>query len=244
MDAESASLLNASVTLSMAVTPFLFAFNQKYLRKFSEISERPYDQIPPTNVEVIVAGFGRFGQIVVRFLNAENVVYTVLEQNAQQVETARRFGNKVYYGDASRRDILESAGAKRAKYLVLAIDDPDSSVAAARMARTHFPHLDIIARARNRQHAIDLMELGITSIHRETYMTSLEVAKEVMIKRGRPEGTVLKAIERFRAYDEKLLQKQYELREDENEFRSYTTKAVQELESILMEDQESKEIIV
>lgn len=136
MDTESSSLLSAAVTLSMAMTPFLFAFNQKYLRKFSEISERPYDDDFPSDVEVIVAGFGRFGQIVTRFLNAEDVVHTILEHDAAQVETARRFGNKVYYGDASRRDILEAAGAKKAKYLVLAIDDPIQSVAAAKMV-TH-----------------------------------------------------------------------------------------------------------
>lgn len=128
LDTETSSLLSAAVTLSMALTPFLFSFNQKYLRKFSEISERPYNDQFPDDVEVIVAGFGRFGQIVTRFLNVEDVVHTILDHDATQVETAREFGNKVYYGDASRHDILEAAGAKKAKYFVLAIDDPDQSV--------------------------------------------------------------------------------------------------------------------
>jgi monovalent cation:proton antiporter-2 (CPA2) family protein len=240
MDSEAASILSAAVTLSMAATPLLFSLNQKYLRSFSEISERPYDEISPSNVEVIVAGFGRFGQIVSRFLNAENVVYTILDHDASQVDTARRFGNKVYYGDASRRDILEAAGAKKAKYFVLAIDDPDQSVASARIIKEHFPHLEIIARARNRQHALDLMELGIKSIHRETYMTSLEVAKEVMLKRGKNEESVERAIKNFRMHDENILKKQLELRHDEQQFLFYTSQANRELERILMEDQDEK----
>lgn len=241
MDAESASLLSAAVTLSMAMTPFLFAFNQKYLRSFSELSERPYDDDFPSDVEVIVAGFGRFGQIVTRFLNAEDVVYTILDHDASQVDTARQFGNKVYYGDASRHDILEAAGAKKAKYFVLAIDDPTQSVAAAKMVKQHFPNLDIIARVRNRQHALDLMDLGVTSIHRETYMTSLEVAKEVMVKRGKAEASIERAVRNFRMHDEKILRKQLELRHDEKQMWSYTSQATKELERILKEDQDSND---
>ncbi len=240
MDSEASSLLSAAVTLSMALTPFLFSFNQKYLRKFSEISERPYDDQFPADVEVIVAGFGRFGQIVTRFLNVEDVVHTILDHDAAQVETAREFGNKVYYGDASRHDILEAAGAKKAKYFVLAIDDPDQSVAAAKMVRKHFPNLEIIARARNRQHALDLMELGITSVHRETYMTSLDVAKEVMLKRGKPEAAVERALRNFRIHDEKILTKQLELRDDKEQMWSYTRNANRELERILKEDENSE----
>lgn len=240
LDTETSSLLSAAVTLSMALTPFLFSFNQKYLRKFSEISERPYNDQFPDDVEVIVAGFGRFGQIVTRFLNVEDVVHTILDHDATQVETAREFGNKVYYGDASRHDILEAAGAKKAKYFVLAIDDPDQSVAAAKIVKQHFPHLDIIARARNRQHALDLMELGVTSIHRETYMTSLDVAKEVMLKRGKPEDAVTRALRNFRIHDETILRKQLELRGNEDQMWSYTRKANRELERILKEDEQSE----
>ena len=109
------------------------------------------------------------------------------------------------------------------------------------MVRQHFPNLDIIARARNRQHALDLMELGITSIHRETYMTSLEVAKEVMLKRGKTEDAVARAIRNFRIHDEKILRKQLELRDDEDQMWSYTRKANRELERILKEDEVCEE---
>lgn len=239
---DHASILNASVTISMAMTPLLFILNQKYLRRFSEISERPYDAIAPANVEVIVAGFGRFGQIVTRFLNAEGVIYTILDHNAEQVETARQFGNKVYYGDASRHDILEAAGAKKAKYLVLAIDDVESSIETARVVRQHFPKLEIIARVRNRAHAIELLELGITSVHRETYMTSLEVAKEVMLRRGKAPDAVDRAIRRFRVHDERILKKQMEFHRDEDQLISFTSKATKELERVLTEDRDSEDL--
>lgn len=242
ISADNASLLNAAVTISMALTPLLFIFNQKFLRRFSELSERPYDEIAPANVEVIVAGFGRFGQIVTRFLNAEDVIYTILDHNAAQVETARQFGNKVYYGDASRHDILEAAGAKKAKYLVLAIDDVEASIETARVVRSHYPNLEIIARVRNRAHALELMEMGITSVHRETYMTSLEVAKEVMLKRGKPADAVERAIARFRLHDERILKKQMEFHRDEDQLISFTSKATKELERILTEDRDSEDL--
>lgn len=153
------------------------------------------------------------------------------------MDTARKFGGKVYYGDASREDILEHAGAKTAKYFVLAIDDPEQSVKAARMVKEKFPHMEIIARARNRQHALDLMELGIKSIHRETYLTSLEVAKDIMLRRGRTLPAVENAIHNFRVHDEKILQNQLKYRHDEKQFISYTMQANLELERVLREDQ-------
>ncbi|MCB0363540.1 MAG: cation:proton antiporter, partial [Bdellovibrionales bacterium] len=128
LSGEHQSLLSASVTLSMALTPFAFNFNQKYLRRSSEVSERPFDEVNNGEVEVIIAGYGRFGQIVSRFLKAQGVSYTVLEHSASQVDVARSFGNKIFYGDASREEILEQAGAKTAKYFVLAIDDPEKSI--------------------------------------------------------------------------------------------------------------------
>lgn len=109
------------------------------------------------------------------------------------------------------------------------------------MVKQHFPHLDIIARVRNRQHALDLMDLGITSIHRETYMTSLEVAKEVMVKRGKSDVSIERAIRNFRLHDEKILQKQLELRHDEHQMATYTSQATKELERILKEDQDSED---
>ena len=240
LDSELSSILSAAVTLSMAATPFLFAFNQKKLRTFSEISERPYDQIESEEPEVIIAGYGRFGQIVARFLRAQNVRFTILEHSAEQVDAARKFGSKIYYGDASRKDILEAAGAASAKIFVLAIDDVEKSAETATLVKNHFPQLQIIARVRNRQHALRLLELGVENVHRETYLTSLEVAKEIMLAKGKPRAIINGQLAKFRTHDEEILRKQLEVRHDEEKFISYTTQANLELQKILQADGENE----
>ena len=237
LEPEVSAILNASVTLSMAATPFLFSWNQKQ-RKSSELSERPYDTISDENPEVILAGYGRFGQIVARILHADGMRYTILEHDPTQVEIARRFGIKVYYGDASRVDILEAAGAKSAKYLVIAIDDPEKTKEAAEMIRKHFPELKILARVRNRRHAIELMEQGVESVHRETFLSSLGVAKQILLEAGREPEIVKRKIDLFIEHDEKILRQQYNVRDNEKSFVSYTTQAYEELVEILRADRQ------
>lgn len=236
LNQDLTSILNASVTISMALTPLIFNFNQKYMRRFSEINERPYDSATTDEAKVIIAGYGRFGQIVSRFLRAEDISHTILEHSASQVDTARRYGSKIFYGDASRLDILTAAGAKKAEIFVLAIDDPITSIKTAKVVREEFPHLHIIARARNRQHVIDLMEMGIEVIHRETLLTSLEVAKEVLMHTGLKREQINKRLALFRSNDEEILRKQFELRGDQNEMISFTIRATEELDQILRED--------
>jgi monovalent cation:proton antiporter-2 (CPA2) family protein len=239
---ENASILNAAVTISMILTPSIFSLNQKYFRKSSEISERPYDVIDEHSPDVIIAGFGRFGQIVARFLRSEVISFTILDNDAAQVETARKFGNKVYYGDACRMDILESAGIGKAKFFVLAVDDVAKSVEIAKRVKKNFPQVEIVARARNRQHAISLMEIGIESIHRETYLTSLEVAKEILIKKGSNPEHVKRRLEIFMFHDARILKEQFEHRNDEKKFIIHTTKATAELEEILKADRMDKRV--
>lgn len=235
---EMQSILNASVTFSMILTPFLFSLNQKWLRKYSHASARPYDEVDHGEAEVIVAGFGRFGQIVSRFLKSQEVSFTILEHSAAQVDTARKFGTKIYYGDASKHDILERAHAKSAKYFVLAIDDPVKSVETAKMVVDNFPNLTIFARARNRQHALNLMELGITNIHRETFSTSLDVAKDIMLTKGIQREKINKQLKHFHDHDHDVLKKQFELRHDEKTMISYTTQANKDLETLLKADRD------
>lgn len=241
LDPESSAILNAAVTISMALTPFIFGINQKYMRTFHEISERPYDKIAPQDAEVIIAGFGRFGQIVSRFLQTQKISFTILEHSAAQVDVARKFGNKIYYGDASRQDIVESAGGKSAKIFVLAIDDVETSVKTAKMIKSKFPHLEIIARVRNRAHAIQLLELGIENVHRETYLTSLEVAKEVLMGLGHVREQINKKLAIFRTHDEALLRQQLQVQNDEQKMISVTNKANAELEKILQADQKDSQ---
>ena len=235
-DSETAAILNSVVTISMALTPLLFFLNQRFVRTYSDISEKPYDTKVEDETEIIIAGYGRFGQIVSRFLKGQNVRYTVLEHSAAQVETARKFGTKIFYGDASREDIVRVAGADNAKIFVLAIDDPVTSVATAKMVRAKFPHLKIIARVRNRQHALELLELGIENVHRETYLTSLEVAKEVLLEKGFVRDQINKRLALFRKHDEAILRKQLEVFRDADKMISITTKYNDELNEILKQD--------
>lgn len=242
IDLHLSSILSASVILSMALTPLIFAANERWLRTFTEITERPYDQIAAAPARVIIAGYGRFGQVVSRFLKAENISHTILEHSASQVDAARKFGNKIFYGDASRADILRASGAATAEAFVLAIDDPDKSIQTARLVRAKFPHLKIIARARNRRHAISLMELGVENIHRETLLTSLEVAKEVVLAvNGTRREDINQRLAKFRQTDEKILRRQFELRNDEKAFVSFTIQANQELHDLLQADREARE---
>ncbi len=239
LDPESSAILNAAVTISMALTPLVFGINQKYMRTFSEVSERPFDKITSESAEVILAGFGRFGQIVSRFLQTQKISFTILEHSAAQVDIARKFGNKIYYGDASREDIVESAGGKTAKIFVLAIDDVETSIKTAKMIKNKFPHLKIIARVRNRNHAIRLLEMGIENVHRETYLTSLEVAKEVLMGLGHLREQINKKLAIFRTHDEALLRQQLKVHGDEKKMISVTNAANAELENILQADEQN-----
>lgn len=237
MDVNTVSILNATIILSMVLTPFLFNINQKLLKTYSELSEKPFDNIESDGAEVIIAGWGRFGQVVCRFLNSQDVKFTILEHSASQVEVARKFKRKVYYGDASRLDILEAAGTKDAKYFVIAIDDVEKSIETASAVKKNFPNIKIIARARDRQHVIELKNLGITDIYRETLLTSLEVAKDIMLDRGANKDNIAIKLAQFIKKDSEILDKQFELQKNEVEYLNFTNEANKELETILRLDQ-------
>ncbi|HEX6549851.1 MAG TPA: monovalent cation:proton antiporter-2 (CPA2) family protein, partial [Gammaproteobacteria bacterium] len=163
-------LLNLTVTLSMAATPLLVLLNEKVIQPFLEEHKEPeFDRIDEPGNPVIIAGFGRVGQIVGRLLRMRKIPFTALEANFDQVETIRRFGNKIYYGDASRLELLRAAKAEQARFLVIAIDDVEASVRTAEVARKHFPELVVLARARNRYHVHLLRELGVETVVRETF---------------------------------------------------------------------------
>ena len=154
---------------------------------------------------MLIAGFGRVGQIVARLLRARRIPFTALEVSPAQVDFVRRFGNKLYYGDASRLEMLRSAGADHAKVFVLAIDDVEASLRTAELVQRHFPHLRVIGRARNRQHDFRLMEAGVVEITRETFASSLEMAKATLVALGTAPDTASVQVQRFRQHDEETL---------------------------------------
>lgn len=172
-------LLTLSVALSMALTPLLLIGHDRFLARPVK-EQREADTIEDDGSQVIIAGFGRFGQIVGRLLLASGVKATVLDHNPEQVELLRRFDFRVYYGDATRLDLLEAAGAARAKLLVLAIDDPDTSVALVEAVREHFPSLEIVARARNVGHWSRLRSLGVRVVERETFESAVLVGRRAL----------------------------------------------------------------
>ncbi|NKI97379.1 glutathione-regulated potassium-efflux system protein KefC [Rhizobacter sp. SG703] len=182
IDAPTSSLLVAAVALSMLLTPLLLVAADRWWtptlagQKRNDIPELSEQQ----NASVIIAGFGRYGQIVGRMMFANGLTPTVLEHDAEALEALRRFGWPVFYGDATRLDLLRTAGAATAKVLVLAIDDVEQSVEVATLVRENFPQLTIVARARNVRHYYRLRELGVTLIERETLDSALMTARSAL----------------------------------------------------------------
>jgi monovalent cation:proton antiporter-2 (CPA2) family protein len=241
IEAGTADLLVLAVTLSMLIGPLLFIAHEALMRHWLDRETRPFDTFEVSDVPVIIAGFGRFGQIVARVLRVKGRSFTALDSSQTSVDFVRRFGNEVYYGDASRLDLLRAAGADSARILVLAIDDVDASVRTAALVREQFPHLRVFARARNRQHAFALMDAGVTDVIRETYAGSLEMASAVLEALGETAAEAREAVRRFRRHDEATLLAQYQVKEDEEKFRATTLAAAQQLEKLFEADRSAAE---
>lgn len=202
---EQANLLNAVVAASMLTTPLLMMLWERVLApRFGRAAAREADAIDEQN-PVIVAGFGRFGQVVTRVLSGLGIGVTIVDHDPNQIETVRRFGWKAYYGDATRLDLLESAGAAKARLLVLAIDDPEAALATARLVKEHFPGLRILSRARSRTDAIEYVALGVPSI-RETFGGALDAAESSLRVLGYGAYEAKRIAQRFRRHDEASLE--------------------------------------
>jgi glutathione-regulated potassium-efflux system ancillary protein KefC/glutathione-regulated potassium-efflux system protein KefB len=214
MDTETAEILVLVVTASMIVSP-LFLVVQDALFKREDGADRPFDTPVELYPKVIIAGFGRFGQIVGRILRARKISFTALEASQTQVDFLRRFGNQIFYGDASRLELLRAAHAENAEVFVLAVDDVEASVRTAELVRKHFPHLKIFARARNRQHAFRLLDLGVEYNIRETLGSSLELSVQVLEALGMSKQKSLETVQRFRVHDEAALLRQQAVKDDE-----------------------------
>ncbi|WP_435929050.1 glutathione-regulated potassium-efflux system protein KefC [Dryocola sp. BD613] len=179
LDDGWAKSLTLVVALSMAATPLLLVLLSR-LEKSANVQAREADEIDEEQPRVIVAGFGRFGQIAGRLLLTSGVKMVVLDHDPDHIETLRKFGTKVFYGDATRVDLLESAGAAKAEVLINAIDDPDASLKLSGLAQEHFPHLQIIARARDLDHFIRLRQAGVEQPERETFESALKVGRRAL----------------------------------------------------------------
>jgi monovalent cation:proton antiporter-2 (CPA2) family protein len=237
LDRPTAQLLILVVTISMLLAPGLFALHENLLARWLERTAPPeYDTIDAPASPVIIAGFGRYGQIVARVLRMCGIHFTALEVNYQQVDFVRRFGNKVYFGDASRLELLEAAKAGEAKLFVLAVDDVEASVRTAQVVRRHFPKLPILARARNRQHYFQLRKLGINAIFRETFPSSLEAAHRALLQLGLGIAAAERAITLFKHHDEEQLKAQYAAQHDEAQMIQSSRDAAEQLKELFEAD--------
>ncbi len=242
MSKELADLLILAVILSMIATPFLVAFNDTLLKKWLKSADtREFDAIDEEN-KVIIAGFGRFGQIVARILRARKIDFTALESSSGQVDFVRKFGSKVFYGDAKRLDLLRAAGADKAELFVLAIDKVDESIQIAQIAKENFPNLKIYARARNRQHVYKLKALGVDYLIRDTYVSSLEASEKVLEGLGIGYSESKRTVDLFREHDERILEETYKYAEDERKLVDLAKQFAKELEEVFEQDQEKDAI--
>ncbi len=232
---DTIQLLTAVITLSMALNSVLIKI-QESLRLRTKEAPVAYDLITNESPQVIIAGFGRFGQIFGRILRAQGIPFVAIDHDSTQIELLRKFGNKVYYGDASREDLLEAAGAARAKYFILAVDDVDSSVEIAKTLREKFAHLKIYARARNRGHVFDFKDLKIERIKRETFDSGLSFVQELLEDMGFNAAGAKTIVERFKRHDELMLEEQYKVRHDDKMFVSVAKQGAAQLEQVLSDE--------
>lgn len=231
-------IMMATVAVSMAVTPLVILFNDKVLqpRLTANIEEdqREADTINERN-PVIIAGFGHFGNPVGRFLRAHNIGTTILDADPDRVDLLRKMGFKVYYGDASRRDLLHAAGADHAKMIIISLEPAEKRLEMIETVKKHFPQLRMFVRAAHRYDAYDLMNAGMLHVYRETIDTSLRLGVDVMKALGYGEYRATRAAQKFLKYDEDNLKKLASIR-DRDEYIVTARTYIEELEKILRDD--------
>jgi len=241
IDAQVSSLLVAAVAISMLVTPLLLVAADKWWIPLlaGQGKKRTLEEIrDPQHQSVIIAGFGRYGQVVGRMLYANGVKPTVLDVDAEQIDAMRRFGWPVFYGDATRLDLLRTAGAANAKVFVLAIDDVEQSVEVAKMVRENFPDLTIVARARNVRHYFELHDLGVTLIERETLDSALMSARSVLEELGWERHQARTLALRFRRHNVDQLIKMGPHRKDEAKLIAVAKQGRQQLEELFAQERD------
>lgn len=238
-------MLIVAVTMSMLIAPLLFVLEDKVLAPALDHKEvREFDTIDPPDApqgHVVIAGYGRVGQIVTRVLSLKNIPFVALEKDAEHVDSVRQYGGKLYFGDATRIELLRAANVGGARLFVLAIDDPEDSVKCAQLVRHHFPNVSIIARARNRTHAHRLADMGVTRYYRETWYASLEMALQSLLQLRFSPSEAATTIAKFRDHDLALLKRQQAVYLDEAKLMQTTREASEELVTLFEADREDNQ---
>ncbi len=234
------AILTVVVALSMALTPLLLVVHDRLLARGTR-KEREPDAIDDDSAPVIIAGFGRFGQIVGRLLFASGIKATLLDYDPDQIELVKRFGFRVFYGDAARLDLLEAAGAHRAKLLVIAVDNVETSLRLVDVVREHFPKLEIVARARNVSHYLQLRARGVRRIERETFESSLRAGRRALEALDTAPYEARELADAFRAHNVKTLEQLLPHLADEARRLSVTRAAREQLESQVAADRAARD---
>lgn len=229
--------LTLIVTLSMVLTPILYWLVSRYLIPRIEKETTPeYDDIPNHHNPMIIAGFGRVGQIIARTAHLQHMPFTAIDNSLQKIDFVRRYGGTLYYGDVTQFDLLRSAGIEHAKVFVLAIDNVEDSMNIARHILLNYPNLKLLVRARDRHHVHLLTDLGVKLIWRETYMTALDMAYHSLCHLGVTTQNAKQTIRLFRQYDEDLLIQQQRIYTDEQKIYETHRNALAELEHLFESD--------
>ncbi|ABM36189.1 Kef-type potassium/proton antiporter, CPA2 family [Polaromonas naphthalenivorans CJ2] len=237
---ETASLLIGAVALSMLISPLLLvAIDKLLLPRYANGKKSTLEEISePQEAPVIIAGFGRYGQIVGRMLLAQGISATVLDHDADLIETVRAFGYRVFYGDATRLDLLRTAGAAQAKILVLSVDDVEQSLKIVDVVRENFPQLQIVARARDVTHWNALRDRGVMRVERELFESSLRSARTVLELLGQPPELAQQAAGRFRQHNLELFERMYPHRNDREKVIAVARQGRLQLEAQMKQERE------
>ena len=242
LSANVAGNVTAIIVLSMATAPLLMMLDDKIIqpRLGAAQMEREADVIETQGVDVIIAGHGRFGMTIGRIMMAQGLRTAHLDHDPSQVDVLRKFGMKVFYGDALRLDLLEAAGAKDAKLLVIAIDDRENITELVRLASQHFPNLELFVRAYDRTHVHDLIKLGVKHFYREVFGSSMDLAKDVLMALGRSQQDASKIVDTFRIHDDKFLRKSAEHQGNEKALVDLARQSRTEIANVFNADRTDK----
>lgn len=235
---ELSNQMMAVIALSMIGTPFLLLINEKWIDPHFGVKESEktkYDDIEEHN-EVIIAGFGNFGSTIGRLLKANGIPATILDMDSDRVDSLRKMGFKVYYGDASRLELLQGAGCESAKLFIAAIDNPQVNLHVAEMVKKHYPHLKVLARARNRNDAFDLINTGINDFYRENLYSAVHLGVEALVQMGERRYTATRQGQRFIKYDEDATRRLAGNKNDKQTLIAGTLKEIEIQEKLLRQD--------
>jgi glutathione-regulated potassium-efflux system ancillary protein KefC len=237
---EQNQLWSVVVALSMALTPFLLLlFDKVVVPRINARAPRP--EVPPDmsdDKDVIVLGYGRFGQIVTRLLRAQGYSMTLIDDDPAQIELVKRFGVKVFYGDGGRLDILRAAGAAEAEMIVIAVAGADRILAIAELIRRNFPGVKIAARAVDRSHAHDLMQIGVEAVERETFRAAITLGEKALVALGHSPEEARRMAETFEDHDERLLNESFDLREDRDAYIGFVRRSTEMLDKVMQADRD------